>query len=274
MTKAEDLAALLASADRNGGPWWSRTDGNIHAPAGFSTLLVLRTLPDLGATLANTPALNEAVDLVLSFQNDDGSFRYSAHASRLPCITGEALAGLGRLGVNDPGIDAGYKWLAESVAADGGWRCPTMKPGTSPATDLSNPGATLFALDALRFRPDTPDEVTAPAVAALLHHWDTRAPQGPCHFGIGKRFLKVEYPFKRYNIFYWVYVLSHYEQAVADPRFQAAFDALRSTTVGDRFTIEAPNRAWAAFGFARGGAPSDVASELWRQTCQRVQPPR
>jgi hypothetical protein len=55
-----------------------------------------------------------------------------------------------------------------------------------------------------------------PAVETLLHHWTVRVPTGPCQFGIGTLFLQVEYPFLRYNLFFYVYVLSFYAEARKD----------------------------------------------------------
>jgi hypothetical protein len=46
-----------------------------------------------------------------------------------------------------------------------------------------------------------------------LQHWVVKRPLGPCHFGIGTLFMQVEYPFLRYNLFSYVYVLSFYERA-------------------------------------------------------------
>ena len=51
------------------------------------------------------------------------------------------------------------------------------------------------------------------AVDLLLSHWTTRAPLGPCRFGIGTIFLQVSYPFASYNLFFYVYVLSFYARA-------------------------------------------------------------
>ena len=44
----------------------------------------------------------------------------------------------------------------------------------------------------------------------LLEHWAVRRPLGPCRYGIGSRFMQVEFPMFRYNLFFYVYVLSFY----------------------------------------------------------------
>ena len=45
-----DIAPILARAGDNGGPFWSRADGDIHAPSGASTIDTMLVLGDLGAT--------------------------------------------------------------------------------------------------------------------------------------------------------------------------------------------------------------------------------
>jgi hypothetical protein len=265
---SEEIRAILAQERANGGPCWSRVDGNVHAPAGFSTLLVLNVLGELGARVTTDERIAAAAELVLAHQAPDGTFRYAPGSAKLPCIAGQALAALGRLGLaGDPRVEAGYRRLLDEQHDDGGWRCPTVALGRSPETDASNPGATIFVLDAFRFRSDGRDaeERLARAVGSLLRHWETRAPLGPCAFGIGSRFLRVEYPFWRYNLFYVAYVLSHYAAARGDPRFAEVVGELRRHVRDGRLVVDAPPRAWVRYGFARPGRPSELATERLRE---------
>lgn len=266
---ASEIRAILDREQENGGPFWSREDGNIHAPAGLSTLLVLNVLGELGATATSDPSISGAADLLFQHQTVDGAFRYSSTSSTFPCITGQALSALGRLGMaGDRHAETGYQWLLRGQWSDGGWRCATVRLGRSPQTDASNPGATLFVLDAFRFRNNTrgEDRSLSGAVASLLDHWETRAPLGPCAFGIGNRFMKVEYPFWRYNLFYFVYVLSHYRRARHDPRFADALEQLRGhTDDSGQLVVDTPPRAWQKYAFCRPGTASDLATERWQE---------
>jgi hypothetical protein len=272
---ASEIRSILDRERENGGRFWSRDDGNIHAPAGLSTLLVLNVLGDLGATSATDPAIAGAIDLLFQSQADDGAFRYSATSNKLPCITGQALAALGRLGLaEDERVEAAYRWLLESQWGDGGWRCATVRLGRSAETDASNPGATLFVLDAFRFRRSGRDEERriAEGVRSLLDHWETRLPLGPCSFGIGSRFLRVEYPFWRYNLFYYVHVLSHFRQARGDRRFLDALQQVHSHTDGEgRMVVDAAPRAWQHHSFCRPGAVSDLATQRWQEIQTNLQ---
>lgn len=270
-----EIRSILDREGENGGPFWSRKDGNIHAPAGLSTLLVLNVLGEAGATSTSDPVITGAVDLLFENQADDGAFRYSPASSKFPCITGQALAALGRLGMaGDERAEAGYRWLLDGQWTDGGWRCATVRLGTSPQADASNPGATLFVLDAFRFRDSTSgdDDRLAGAAHSLLDHWDTRIPVGPCAFGIGSRFMKVEYPFWRYNLFYYVYVLSHYRQVRNDRRFVDALKQLRGhTDDAGQLVVDAPPRAWREYSFCHPGTASYLATERWHEIERNLQ---
>lgn len=264
-----EIQWILSRERANGGPFWSREDGNVHAPAGFSALLVLNVLGELGAARGGRPRVARAAEFLFGYQEADGAFRYAPGSGKLACIAGQALAGLGRIGAaGDDRSEAGYRWLLRGQWDDGGWRCPMARLGTSPPADASNPGATLFVLDAFRFRDNTAadEQQLAAGVDTLLRHWDTRAPLGPCRFGIGSRFRQSEYPFWRYNLFYYVYVLAHYERARRDPRFADALGLLAGQAGTDgRLIVSAPPRAWRGRSFARPGRPSDLATARWRE---------
>jgi len=189
-----EIQSISDRMRENGGPFWSREDGDIHAPAGFSTIDVLRVLGELGATIQKYSLLRDSVEFILTYQNPDGSFKYSAKSTKLPCMAGRIVAALGRVGaLKDARLNVTYHWFLENQSNDGGWRCATVKLGKSPITDASNPGTTLYILDAFRFRDNSPDDILClnRGIEFLLRHWETRAPLGPCEFGIGSRFLKL-----------------------------------------------------------------------------------
>lgn len=262
-----EIERVLATTTRNGGRYWSRGDGNIHAPAGFSTIEVLATLGSLGAKAADHPIVRAAIEFVLSYRHD-GAFRYAPRSSKLPCITASVLAALGRLGYREPGIETCYEGLLEAQQADGGWRCATVKLGKSLETDASNPGTTLYVLDAFLYRESSAKERKAldRGVAFLLDHWDSRRPLGPCAFGIGTTFMKAEFPMLRYNLLYYCHVLSKYARARRDKRFLAAAEQLRRKTRDGVLLNENPHKAWHEFSFARKGEPcapaTDAVAEL------------
>lgn len=60
-----EISRILSTAGCNGGDYWAREDGDIHAPAGYSTIDVLGTLGSLGAKAADHKILREAVEFRL-----------------------------------------------------------------------------------------------------------------------------------------------------------------------------------------------------------------
>jgi hypothetical protein len=154
-----------------------------------------------------------------------------------------------------------FQHLLGSQHSDGGWRCNKFSFGRGPETEYSNPGPTLEALDAFRFSSYLNQELRLErAVDFLLYHWEVKRPLGPCHFGMGTLFSKVEYPFFRYNLFYYVYVLSFYDHAKDDPRFIEALSLLESKLSDGKVVIENCNRKLRELEFCQKGAPSDLAT--------------
>jgi hypothetical protein len=165
--------------------------------------------------------------------------------------------------VDDVRVRNSLDYLLNSRYNDGGWRCNKFSFGKGPETEYSNPGVTLFALDAFRFteHPNNNPSLDR-AVETLLDHWTVRQPIGPCHFGIGTLFMQVEYPFLRYNLFSYVYVLSFYDRARVDSRFSKAFGLLKEKLNEDgQLVIERPNRKLAkmiAFAKGQGSEPATI----------------
>ena len=67
----------------------------------------------------------------------------------------------------------------------------------------------------------------------LLSHWKTRRPLGRCGFGIGTLFGKSEYPFLRYNRFFYVYALSFYDAAKKRTEFRPSFTRRQASGAHD-----------------------------------------
>ncbi len=223
------------------------------------------------------PGSHEAVqgglDVVLDAWREDGRIRLAPKAPMYPCYTAEAARVLCRYGYGDDHrmqLTAAY--LLEDAHDSGGWRCNFTKFGRGPETECANPGATLFVLDVLRLTGHgEAGTVVDGAVESLLTHWDRRTPCGPCHYGIGSRFMQVEYPFLRYNLFYYVYVLSFYDAARRDPRFRMAAAALATKLDSeDRVVVEQPHRGLKGLSFCRRGQPSELATTRYREIVASV----
>ncbi len=260
-----DMDKILATRYDNGADFWATPDGRIGIEKPISTLTALLVMSELKVHKSHE-ALQGAAELVLRAIRDDGRVRISPKGSIYPCHTALAAAALCRNGYAcDKRVKAMLEHLLSNRFKDGGWRCNKFVFGRGPETDFSNPGVTLVALDAFRcagMHQET--SVFDRAVETLLDHWTVRVPTGPCHFGIGTLFMQVEYPFLRYNLFYYVYILSFYSKARQDDRFKEAFERLsKKLDNKNKLIIERPNRKLDTLDICRKGETSEAATERY-----------
>lgn len=261
-----DVEAILARRYDNGGDLWATADGRLGKGSPFSTRDCALMLSELGMGLSE-PVVKETAELIISSWREDGRFRPAPKGAIYPCHTAGAARILCQLGyATDSRLKQTFEHLLEIQHDDGGWRCNTYKYGKGPETAFSNPGPTLEVLDAFRFTHFlNQDKRLDKAIDFLLEHWVTRKPLGPCHFGIGTLFMKVEYPFFRYNLFFYVYVLSFYNKARKDSRFLEALRVLESKLVNGKVVVENPNRKLASFSFCKKGEPSELATARYQE---------
>lgn len=270
---AEDFDQILATRHDNGADFWATSDGRLEIERPISTLAALLIMSELRVPRSHE-ALRGAADLVLNACGEDGRVHIAPKGSFYPCHTAVAAAALCRNGyVDDARVQTMLRYLLSNRFEDGGWRCSKFFYGHGPETDHSNPGVTLCALDALRSAGiDERSQELDTAVETLLDHWTVRVPTGPCHFGIGTLFMQVEYPFLRYNIFYYTYVLSFYPKARKDRRFKEAFAALsKKLDAQSRLIVERPNRKLEKLQICRKGEPSEAASERYAEIVRNME---
>lgn len=260
----DDIQTILSHRHDNGADFWATPDGRIQKGSPFTTLECACLLAELGVSPAE-PTLKETAALIFDHQRMDGRFSIAPVGAIYPCHTINALRTLCILGyAGDPRLEKTFSHLLEIQFSDGGWRCNKFSFGRGPETAFSNPGPTLAALDAFRYTPLLNSSPTLDrAVEFLLRHWETRAPLGPCHYGIGTLFMQIAYPFGAYNLFFYVYTLSFYEVARRDERFLQAFAALQSKLVNGQVVVERPNAKLAHLSFCKKGQPSRLATERY-----------
>lgn len=263
-----DISKILSHRYDNGGDFWATEDGRIYKGNPFGTISSLGMLYELGVG-SDHEAVQGGLNMILKACRKDGRIRTAPKAPLYPCYTAEAARMLCRFGLTDSEEvqqTIGY-FLSESHHT-GGWRCSFSRFGKGPETGFANPGATLYVLDVLRFFPEylKGNQTADRAVAFLLKHWDIKKPMGPCHWGIGSLFMQIEYPFLRYNLFYYVYVLSFYDSAQEDKRFEKALATLKSKQTKDgKIIVEAPHRRLRNLEFCTKGKPSKPATERFSE---------
>ncbi len=272
-SRQADIDAVLARRHDNGADFWATPDNRIGVGDPFSTITSLVILHELGVDRSHEAAAG-AVGRVLEAWREDGRIRAAPQGTMYPCHTAVAARAICRFGcADDPRLERTFEHLLEIQHGDGGWRCKKFGHGRGPETEFANPGVTLWALDAFRFSEHcNHDPALDFAVESLLDHWTVRRPLGPCHFGIGTLFLQTEFPFLRYNLFYWVYVLSFYRRARRDERFREALAALEGKLDAEgRMTVERPHRRLERLSLCRKGEPSEAASRRFREILENLE---
>lgn len=261
-----DIEAILAKRHDNGGDYWATPDKRLMKGSPFTTLDCASYLIELGLD-SSDPVLKETAELILSSWCSDGRFKVYPKGGIYPCHTIHAARALCHLGyASDSRLIKTFEHLLEIQYSDGGWRCNKFFFGKGPETEFSNPGPTLAALDAFRFTPLLNTSVALDqAVEFLLHHWETRIPLGPCHYGIGTLFFQIAYPFANYNLFFYVYVLSFYNRAKKDPRFLDALGVFQSKLRNGCIISERPNQKLAGFTFCKKGEPTELGTKRYEE---------
>lgn len=269
---ASDVKAIMALRHDNGGDYWATADGRLGVGEPFSTLTSLLILHELGVGRTHE-AVRGAIRLILDAWRDDGRYRLAPSGALYPCSTAASARVLCRFGyAKDHRLQRTFAHLLDIQHNDGGWRCKKFPYGRGPETEFSNPGVTLVVLDAFRFTEHSNKNPNLDkAVESLLDHWTVRRPLGPCHFGIGTLFMQVEYPFLRYNLFSYVYVLSFYNYAKQDKRFLDALRILESKLDSQgKIIVERPHRKLAHLLLCQQGKPSELATFRFKEIKKNV----
>lgn len=267
-----DVEAILSHRYDNGWDLWATPDKRLLKGSPFSTIECVKYLLELGME-PDDPLMKDAAELMLSTWQKDGRFRMYPTGSIYPCHTIHVLNSLCHLGyAYDARVQKTYQYLLDTQYTDGGWRCNKFFYGHGPETEYSNPFPTLIALDSFRFS-DYLNKTSAldRAVEFLLEHWIIRKPIGPCHYGIGTLFMQVEYPFRSYNLFDYVYVLSFYNRAKEDKRFLEAFKVLESKLADGQIVVERVVPKLAGLSFCKKGEKSALATRRYHEILQNIQ---
>lgn len=266
-----DIEAILSHRYDNGADLWATPDNRLLKGSPFSTFDSVLYLLELGMS-PEEPILKAVSDLIFSVWQDDGRFRIYPKGGIYPCQTAIAANVLCHMGyAKDERLQKTFRHFLDIQYHDGGLRCNKFSFGHGEETEYSNPQPTLNALDAFRFSEYLNNESALDrAVEFLLEHWVIRKPIGPCHYGIGTLFMQVEYPFRNYNLFEYVYVLSFYDYAKKDPRFLEAFEMLKSKTVDGQIIVERVVPKLSKLSFCKKGFPSELATKRYHQMLENL----
>lgn len=266
-----DVDAILSYRYDHGADYWTTIDKRLIKGSPFSMLECILYLLDLGME-STEPLLKECANVIFSAWREDGSFKLYPQGSIYPCHTANAANVLCHMGYAlDERMQKTFQHLLDTQYTDGGWKCNKYSFGRGPETEYSNSLPTLNVLNAFRFSEYLNKEPALDkAVNFLLEHWTIRKPIGPCHYGMGTLFMQVEYPFRNYNLFVYVYVLSFYNCAKDDKRFLEALKALESRMVDGQIVVERVVPKLAKFSFCKKGEPSALATIRYHEILENL----
>ena len=264
-----DVDLILSKRHDLGADFWTTPDKKLGKGGAFSAYSCALMLLDLGMD-ASDPILKEVAALFFSIWRSDGRFKMSPTGAIYPCHTAYAVNLLCQMGyVEDERVQTTLQHFLDTPYTDGGWRCNKFSFGRGSETEFSNPFPTLNVLDAFRFSSYLNNEPSLDtAVEFLLQHWVIKKPIGPCQYGMGTRFMQVEYPLWYYNIFQYVYVLSFYDKAKKDKRFLEAFGILKNKLLDGKIVVE---RNVPKLEFCKKGQPSELATKRYQEIIYNIE---
>ncbi len=266
-----DIEFLLSKKHHLGADLWMSPQGHLNKGSPFTTLQCAMYLVELGFDSKEPILLNVSEEIFSRIQKD-GRIRTSPIGTIYPCHTIIALNTLCWLGyAHDTRLTPVIDYLLQHRYQDGGWRCNKFSFGRNEETEYSNPGPTLMALDAFRqIYVESDRSQLDDAVEFLLSAWAIKKPLGPCHYGIGSRFMEIEYPFSSYNLFYYVYVLSFYKKARTHPHFHQAYLALLSQCDHEQIVVQRVHRQMRHLKFCQHHQPSVLATKRLNEIQRNV----
>ena len=261
-----DVDKIMSRRHDLGADYWTTPDKRLAKGGSFSAYSCALMLLELGMK-PDDPILKTVAELFFDIWREDGRFKLYPSGGILPCHTAYVVSLLCRMGyVNDKRIQATLRHFLDTPWADGGWRCNKFSFGRGPETEHSNPLPTLNVLDAFRFSGYLNNEPALDrSVEFLLMHWTVKTPIGPCHYGIGTRFMQIELPACSYNLLNYLYVLSFYNYAKRDKRFLEALGILESKLVDGQIVIERVSPKLAKLAYCKKGEPSEIATRYYHE---------
>lgn len=266
-----DIEVIMSHQKDNNFKLWATSDMKLFKGAPFTTLECPLYLLDLKLPITNA-IYQKISDFIFNNWKNDGRIRISPQGAIYPCHVALALKTLCYLGcLQDNRLMKTLAYFIEIQQTDGGWKCNKYSFGHGEETNYSTPNTTLIVLDCMRFF-DFPNKnlITRNAIEFLLKHWDIKKPISPCHYGIGTLFMQVEYPFRGYNLFYFLYVLSFYEEAITDKRFLEAYQILENKVVNNEIIIERVVPKLSKLSSYRKGQPSILATAKYNEIRKNV----
>jgi hypothetical protein len=242
--------------------------GRVHYTEAGRAYWDLFFLADIGLSIENIGLEKEAEE-IFGFQSPDGSFTIPPNVrDNYFCMSAILISSLAKMGYrDDPRIFKFIHLIINSRCCDGGWHCYGDEP-TAPDIEAC-PMANLNILMVLgQYESYRRSPALKGAIDLLLEHWRVRAHWHG--FGVGRRFMSLQYPAVKYGILRVLDVLSLFPYAVASPDFQNMLDYVHNKAADGRYYAESFDSTYVGLDFAQSEQPSRWITFLINRIDKRV----
>jgi hypothetical protein len=242
--------------------------GRVHYTESGKAYWDLFFLADIGLSVKDLGLENEAEE-IFKYQSPDGSFTIPPNVrDNYFCMSSILLSSLAGMGYrDDPRVLKYIRLVMNSRSNNSGWHCyddefGRVEIGSCPMANLN----VLMLLGHYENYRRSP--ALKGAIDLLLEHWRTRA---NLHgFGVGRRFMGLQYPAVKYGILRVLDVLSLFPRALASPDFESMLDYVHNKAVDGRYFADSFDATYAGLDFAQNEAPSRWITFLINRIDKRV----
>jgi len=226
--------------------------GAVSCESAGSAIWDIFFLADIGLTAADLD-LEREIEYVLGQQLGSGEIiTEPGMAANYYCMSAILISAIARMGYReDRRVNQYVRAVIQSQHGDGGWICEDYYTESCPMDNLN----------VLQLLGQYPKHRRNPrfhgAIDLLLEHWRRRQEKWRLYgFGIGRRFLSLEYPAIKYGILRVLDVLSLFPYATAQPGFRNMLDFVRAKGRNGRYYAEPTTGAYRDYDFGQTALPS------------------
>lgn len=240
-------------------------NGKVHYTDTGKAYWDLFLLADVGLTIDEIDLRKEAEE-ILHRQGADGSFTLPPNVrDNYFCMSAILISSLARMGYRDNTRVKKYVKLIMNSHNTPGWDCYNDIMGLMEACPMDNLNILMLLGQYEQYRVNPR---LNGAIDLLLEHWETR--DHLYGFGVGRRFMSLQYPAVKYGILRVLDVLSLFPYAVDSRSFHSMIDYVRQKAIDGRYFAESTDGAYAGLDFAQKEQPSRWITFLVNRTEKRA----
>jgi hypothetical protein len=231
--------------------------GKVHYTETGKAYWDLFFLADIGLTI-NDLGLDREVEEIFRRQAPDGAFVIPPNVrDNYYCMSGILISSLAKMGYrDDPRLKKYIQVILNSQGLDGGWHCynSDFEMLDIESCPMDNLNILMLLGQYEQYREGS---ILNGAINSLLEHWGKRDTNWRPHgFGIGRRFMSLQYPAVKYGILRVLDVLSLFPYAVSSRPFQSMLNFVHQKASGGKYYAESTDGAYAEFDFGQKKEPS------------------